>query len=193
MVTQSVLYGLLAAASVGTSVFTMALATRRVELLQLLFLSNLVSVGVATLYLLIASDLSLPSRGQWLLLVIFSSIGLSGYFSYLKALEEGPVAIAVPIVSGEGAVVILLAVLLAGEHLTIGQSLGASAAVGGVVLASMDLSNCLESQEGWPATAGVRSHQGERCLSMELRIINSLRMQAVRASFLGLPAASSRW
>ena len=54
-------------------------------------------------------------------------------------------------------------------------------------------SNCLESQEEWPATVGVRSHQGERCLSMELRITSSLRMQAVRANFFGLPAASSRW
>ena len=55
------------------------------------------------------------------------------------------------------------------------------------------LSNCLESQEEWPATVGVRSRQGERCLSMELRITSSLRMQAVRANFFGLPAASSRW
>ena len=56
-----------------------------------------------------------------------------------------------------------------------------------------NISNCLESQEEWPATVGVRSHQGERCLSMELRITSSLRMQAVRANFFGLPAASSRW
>ena len=42
-------------------------------------------------------------------------------------------------------------------------------------------------------TFGVKSRQGERCLSMELRITSSLRMQAVRASFFGLPAANSRW
>ena len=42
------------------------------------------------------------------------------------------------------------------------------------------------------ATIGVRSRQGERCFSMELRMTSSLRMHAVRASFLGLPAASSR-
>ncbi len=139
MVTQSILYGLVAATLVGTSVFTMALATRKVGLLQLLFWSNLVSVGIATIYLVIASDLSLLSLGQWVQLAIISFIGLCGYISYLMALRVGPVAIVAPIVSGEGAVVILLAVLLAGERLTIGQSLGASAAVGGVALASVDL------------------------------------------------------
>ena len=82
---------------------------------------------------------------------------------------------------------------------------GLSGYAGGVPLAGANLdskrdskgiatkSNCLESQEEWPSTVGVRSHQGERCLSMELRITSSLRMQAVRANFFGLPAASSRW
>ena len=35
--------------------------------------------------------------------------------------------------------------------------------------------------------------QNEPYLSMELRIISSLRIQAVRASFFGLPADNSRW
>ena len=54
-------------------------------------------------------------------------------------------------------------------------------------------SNCLKSQEVRPSTCGLRSHQGERCLSMELRITSSLRMQAVRATFFGFPAVNSRW
>ncbi len=139
MVTHSVLYGLVAAAIVGTSVFTMALATRRVRLLQVLFWAKLGSVVVATLYLAIARDTSDLSLGQWSQIVIICLVGLSGYITYLMALKAGPVAIVAPIVSGEGAVVIILAVLLAGERLTIGQSLGASAAVGGVALATVDL------------------------------------------------------
>ena len=139
MATQSVLYGLIAAAIVGASVFTMALATRKVSLLQVLFWPQLVGVGVATLYLVAASDLSDLSLSQWGQLVLISFIVLGGYTSYLLAIRAGPVAIASPIVSGQGAVVILLAVLFAGEGLTIGQSLGASVAVGGVALASVDL------------------------------------------------------
>ena len=35
--------------------------------------------------------------------------------------------------------------------------------------------------------------QGSPCLSMAFRMVSSLRMQAVRASFFGLPIARSRW
>ena len=35
--------------------------------------------------------------------------------------------------------------------------------------------------------------QDEPCLSMEFRITSSLRMQAVKASFFGLPAHNRRW
>ena len=54
---------------------------------------------------------------------------------------------------------------------------------------------CLMSrcQEEVTTIAGVMSFQDERCLSMALRMTSSLRMQATRASFFGLPAASSRW
>ena len=53
-------------------------------------------------------------------------------------------------------------------------------------------SNCVESQEELSVTLTVRSYQGERCLRMELRITSNFRIQAVRATFVGLPAASSR-
>ena len=45
----------------------------------------------------------------------------------------------------------------------------------------------------WSVAFRVTSYQGERCLRMELRITSSFRIQAVRATFFGLPAASSRW
>ena len=60
-----------------------------------------------------------------------------------------------------------------------------------LVILHRDRSNCLESQD-WSTSSGVVFRQGEPCLSMELRMTSSLRMQAVRASFFGLPAVSSR-
>ena len=54
-------------------------------------------------------------------------------------------------------------------------------------------SNCVESQEEVSANWGLKSCQGEPCLSMELRVTSSLRIQAVRASFFGFPAANRRW
>ena len=52
-------------------------------------------------------------------------------------------------------------------------------------------SNCVESQAEWLATAEGVSSQVEPYLSMELRMTSSLRMHATRATFFGLPAASS--
>ena len=46
-------------------------------------------------------------------------------------------------------------------------------------------SNCLESQWEWVRDLVVEWFQDEPYLSMEVRIISSLRIQAVRASFLG--------
>ena len=57
-------------------------------------------------------------------------------------------------------------------------------------------SNRIEFQELQPTSAGVlacSARQGERDLSMELSMTSSLRMQAVRATFFGLPAVRSRW
>ena len=64
--------------------------------------------------------------------------------------------------------------------------------------AQMDFTHCdslkqlSEKSIDYPAVLILRSHQVERCFSMELRITSNFRMQAVRASFFGLPAASSR-
>ena len=64
------------------------------------------------------------------------------------------------------------------------------------MLSSWLSSNRLELQELQPTSAGVlacSACQGERDLSMELSMTSSLRMQAVRATFFGLPTARSRW
>ena len=68
-----------------------------------------------------------------------------------------------------------------------------NAVTGSPISFNQEGSNCLESEEEREAIDGVRSRQGEPCLSMELRISRSLSIQAVRASFFGLPATSSRW
>ena len=54
-------------------------------------------------------------------------------------------------------------------------------------------SNCLESQWEWVRDLVAGWFQDEPYLSIELGIISSLRIQAVRASFFGLPADNRRW
>ena len=54
-------------------------------------------------------------------------------------------------------------------------------------------SNCLECQEEQSTTAGLMSRHGQPCLSMELRMTSSLRIQATKATLFGLPVANSFW
>ena len=59
--------------------------------------------------------------------------------------------------------------------------------------AAQRASNCLESQWEWVSDLVAEWFPDEPYLSMELRIISSLRIQAVRASFFGFPADNRRW
>ena len=54
-------------------------------------------------------------------------------------------------------------------------------------------SNCVSCQEGWAISAGHEPRHGELSLTMAFRMVSSLRMQATKATFFGLPAASSLW
>ena len=51
----------------------------------------------------------------------------------------------------------------------------------------------LECQEEQPTTTGLMSRHGHPCFSMELRMTSSLRIQATKATFFGLPAANNLW
>ena len=53
-------------------------------------------------------------------------------------------------------------------------------------------SNCVGCQEGWAISAGHEPRHGELSLTMAFRIVSSLRMQATKATFFGLPAADRR-
>ena len=54
-------------------------------------------------------------------------------------------------------------------------------------------SNCVGCQERWAISAGHEPRHVELFLTMAFRMVSSLRMQATKATFFGLPAASSLW
>ena len=54
-------------------------------------------------------------------------------------------------------------------------------------------SNCVGCQEGWAISAGHEPRHGELFLTIAFRMVSSLRIQATRATFFVLPAASSLW
>ncbi len=139
MVTDSVVFGLIAALMWGFAVLVTVDASRKTGNFQVLFWANFASVVMAAIYLVAASSLSQVSLEQWGVLIVVSVLGVGGYFVYYNALREGPVSVVSPIFSGHSAIAILMAVSLAGERLTAGQSLGVTAAIGGILLSSVDL------------------------------------------------------
>lgn len=76
--------------------------------------------------------------GDWLIFTALSFAVVGNYIAFYKSLEIGPVAIVTPVVAAYAAVVVILAVLLLDEKLSLTQTLGAVLAIGGVILASAD-------------------------------------------------------
>ena len=54
-------------------------------------------------------------------------------------------------------------------------------------------SNYVGCQERWAISAGHEPRHVELFLTMAFRMVSSLRMQATKATFFALPAASSLW
>jgi drug/metabolite transporter (DMT)-like permease len=79
-----------------------------------------------------------PSTAQVLALVALGPVAVAAYAGFYRALELGPIAIVSPIASANGAVVVLLAVLVLGESLTAVQALGCFLVLGFVVLAARE-------------------------------------------------------
>ncbi|MCH8109541.1 MAG: DMT family transporter [Chloroflexi bacterium] len=146
MVTQSIVFGLLAAFGWGVSDFVAALIAKRVGILRTAFGVHLSSVSVTTIYLLLAPSLSLVSATQWVVLAGVATLGFVTYLCFYKALQLGPIAIVSPIVGAYAMIVILLAVVVTGERLSGIQIIAVSASIGGVVLTSLNLRNLKNRQ-----------------------------------------------
>ena len=131
------IYGLTAALSWGASAVTATIATRRAGT----FLTVLVGQGLGLVVLLVLSAWLHPSFAAvhgstaWGL-VGAGVIGLLGYLSFYRALEEGPVGLVSSIGSTYGGVTAVLAVVLLGERLGALGGAGVALAVAGVALAA---------------------------------------------------------
>ena len=136
LVLQSVMFGVLAAVGWGIADFLAAVISKRLGILWTVFGVHIASVAATTIYLVFALDPTLPSVGQWAALIGISLLAVVTYLAFYKSLQIGPVAVISPIVSMYAVVVILLAVLLLGERLSAGQTIGAIGTIVGIVVAS---------------------------------------------------------
>ena len=135
---QSLVFGLIAAVTIGSADLIAALTSRKVGVFRVLLGANVVAAVLATVYVPFGPSVGQVSATEWAYLFGMSVLIILSLLALYKGLQIGPVAIVSPVVSASSLVAILLSVIIVGERLSIGQSLGAAATVGGVVLASMD-------------------------------------------------------
>ena len=141
MIADSVIMGLLSALGFGLAEFASALLARRTSHFRLIFGVNLASVISAAAYAPIDGQIVHASAVYWLTAVGLGVLYTATYFLYYAALQRGPVSLVSPIMSVYKGVVIILAVIILAERMSLGQSAGAAAALLGVFLASTNVAD----------------------------------------------------
>ncbi len=113
-------------------------ASRRVGFFRTLLIVQVSGVLLlALLAVLLGEDPSL-SGGQWAAIAGLGALSIGAYVGFYKALELGPIAIVSPIASSNGAMIVVLAVIVLGESLTAVQALGIALVLVFIVLAAVE-------------------------------------------------------
>jgi drug/metabolite transporter (DMT)-like permease len=130
--------GTLAAVAWGLADVCVTYLSRRGGFFRTLLISQVSGVAMLVVVALVLEDLPGPSLAQLLALVALGPVTVAAYAGFYRALELGPIAIVSPIASANGAVVVLLAVIVLGESLTALQGLGCFLVLGFIVLAARE-------------------------------------------------------
>ena len=146
--------GTLAAVSWGLADVFVTYVSRRGGFFKTLLLSQIFGLALLVVVALALDDLPGPSTAQLLALVALGPVAVAAYAGFYRALELGPIAIVSPIASANGAVVVLLAVLVLDESLTAIQAVGCVLVLGFIVLAAREPSS--EPGEGNGNGNGIR-------------------------------------
>jgi drug/metabolite transporter (DMT)-like permease len=137
-VSNGFVLGTLAALAWGFADVIVTYLSRRSGFFRTLLFTQAVGVALLVLVALTLDDLPGPSTAQLLALAGLGPVAVAAYGGFYKALELGPIAIVSPIASANGAVVVLLAVVVLGESLTSLQLLGCVLVLGFIVLAALE-------------------------------------------------------
>lgn len=136
--TEGFLLGALAATAWGFADILVTTYARRIGFLRALLVIQ--SCGLVFLAGLAIALGDLPSltASQWLWIAALGPLAILAYAGFYRALELGPISIVSPIASTNGALLVLLAVLVLGESVTAGQAVGCALVIGFVALASSE-------------------------------------------------------
>jgi drug/metabolite transporter (DMT)-like permease len=138
MMSDGFVLGTLAAIAWGTADVFVTYLSRRGGFLRTLLLTQGFGVALLVAVALALDQLPGPSLAQLLALVALGPVAVAAYAGFYRALELGPIAIVSPIVSANGAIVVLLAVLVLGESLSAVQALGCFLVLAFIVLAGYE-------------------------------------------------------
>jgi drug/metabolite transporter (DMT)-like permease len=130
--------GTLAAITWGFADVLVTYISRRGGFFKTLLFTQIFGVALLVVVALALDDLPGPSTAQLVALAALGPVAVAAYGGFYKALELGPIAIVSPIASANGAVVVLLAVLVLGESLSGVQALGCLLVLGFIVLAALE-------------------------------------------------------
>ena len=133
--------GTLSAITWGFADVLVTYMSRRGGFFKTLLLSQIFGLALLVVVALALDDLPGPSTAQLLALVALGPVAVAAYAGFYRALELGPIAIVSPIASANGAVVVLLAVLVLDESLTAMQAVGCVLVLGFIVLAAREPSS----------------------------------------------------
>ncbi len=142
MALYGILIGLSGALCWGMADILATIVLRRVGILTTLFFSHLWALPLLFVFLaLVWGPLALTQQALLQSLPLGLVIGLltaAGYFAFYRGLELGPVAIVSPLISVDGAVTALLALLILHESFGIWQGWALVILFLGIILASLD-------------------------------------------------------
>lgn len=130
--------GTVAALAWGFTDVFVTYASRRSGFFRTLVFTQAVGVAVLVTIALALEGLPGPSTAQLLALAALGPLAVAAYGGFYRALELGPIAIVSPIASANGAVVVLLAVVILGESLSSLQALGCLLVLGFIMLAALE-------------------------------------------------------
>jgi drug/metabolite transporter (DMT)-like permease len=131
--------GLGAALSWGLADYFAAVASRSVGALRVVLGFHLAALIPLAVLVLATDGLAHVDGSQVAVFVGIGAVGWVSYLAFYGALAIGPISVLSPIISGYAAVTVLLAVLLAGEHVSAVQAVAVTITIAGAMLASADV------------------------------------------------------
>jgi drug/metabolite transporter (DMT)-like permease len=136
-VSHGFVLGTLSAIAWGSTDLFVTYVSRRIGFFRTLLLSQFLGVCMLGVIAIAIGDFPAASVGQLLALVAIAPLAVLAYGGFYRALELGPIAIVSPIVSANGVVVVVLALVVLSESLNAIQAVGCVLVLGSIVLAAL--------------------------------------------------------